>query len=154
MDSIDTLPPAPHGPDDDLPPEPRKLTPELIEAFRRLLAEKGHFRIVACRKLHIGWSTFRRWLDLGAKYPEGIYGHLLATVLAAEADAENAMLDLVLGEARLDAKHAEWYLERKFPQRWGRGRGDFARLMRELNEVKKLLLERERDGLPDPEIVE
>lgn len=141
--SVDTLPPAPRGPDDGPPPDPRKLTTELIEGFRRVIAEKGHFREVACRKLHVNYATFRRWMSLGKKYPDGIYATLRSTVHEAEADAENAMLDLVLGQARIDAKHAEWYLERKFPQRWGRGRGEFSRMMKEFAELKKLMAERD-----------
>jgi hypothetical protein len=48
------------------------------------------------------------------------FAKLAAGVVRAERDAEIAMGALVCAAAKVDAKHAEWWLERKFPKRWGR----------------------------------
>lgn len=123
-------------PPDDGAPIPRKLTLALIEGYKTLISQ-GHFREVACRKLGIRHDVFRRWMALGSKYPGGIYATLRHTIHEAEADAEHNMLALIIAGAASDPKHAEWYLERKFPQRWGRTRGDFAKILKELAELKK-----------------
>ena len=132
------LPPPPPNPD-DVPPPPRKLTPEVIAGFRQIILE-GNFRAVAAKRLGIGQRTFHRWMALGKKYPDGVYGRLRQAVLEAEAAAERlAVRGVLLAGHTEDARHLEWWLERKYPERWGRGRGELVALTREVAELRKMI---------------
>ncbi|VTS00782.1 Marine sediment metagenome DNA, contig: S01H1_L02418 OS=marine sediment metagenome GN=S01H1_08263 PE=4 SV=1 [Gemmata massiliana] len=121
---------------DDTPPAPRKLTPELTEAIAAIILS-GNFRYVACKRVGIGQRTFKRWMALGKKYPSGIYGGFRRVVVAAETEAETRAVAAIIRAGQEDAKHLEWWLERKFPQRWGRGRGELLELKREIAELRK-----------------
>jgi hypothetical protein len=135
------------NPDDGEPPS-RKLNDDLIKAFRRVLFE-GNFREVACKRLRIGRSTFHRWMDLGKRYPSGIYGRLRDTVLEAEASAERLALRTILAAGHTeDPKHLQWWLERKYPQRWARYRGELRTLQKEVAEIRKMLGETANDETP------
>ena len=98
---------------------PPKLTLEvqtkIVGAIRA-----GNWRKVAARWAGIGDTTFKTWMRLGKTQRRGKYRNFRHQVLEAEQAAEIAMVGLVMQAARQDAKHAEWFLERKFHERWGR----------------------------------
>lgn len=96
-----------------------KLTPEITEPILQHL-RNGNFRVVAVGMVGLSQHTFRDWLKKGKKDPDSEYGAFLAKVIAAEREAERKMVDVVFSGADKDPRHAEWYLERKFPKRWGR----------------------------------
>ena len=86
-------------------------TPErrakILEAIRG-----GNYRETAARYAGIGTQTLGDWM---AKDPE-----FSGMVQAAEEFAEIKAVALVMKAAETDAKHAQWWLERKHPHRWGR----------------------------------
>lgn len=96
--------------------------PETQEKVERLLSalRGGNFREVACEWAGIPERTFRAWMDEGeAGAPESSVA-FCRQVIEAEKAAEIHCVELVMREAEQDPKHAEWWLERKHPDRWGR----------------------------------
>jgi hypothetical protein len=98
---------------------PTKLTPELEEKVITSI-KAGNFRNAAARWAGIDDSTFRRWMRRGTKARKGPLASFARRVLEAEKAAEMRCVALVMKAAAEDARHAEWWLERKYPQRWGR----------------------------------
>ncbi len=101
---------------------PTKLTPELaktiVEAIRG-----GNYAQVAAATAGIGEETFYTWLARGKDEPEGIYREFREAVLTASGEAEQEKLERLQREALAedgDWKAAAWWLERRFPKRWGR----------------------------------
>ena len=128
----------PPNPDDGRPPEPRKLTDTLIEAISRSLL-RGAFRSTVCKRLGFGQRSMDRWMSLGKRFPDGIYGRLRRAVLAAEAVAEERAIARVLNAGKDDAKYLCWWLERKYPQRWGQYRGELGLLKKRIRNLEKVL---------------
>lgn len=119
-----TTPTPELNPDDalDLGGRPTKLEPEIEAELLKLISE-GAFREVAAGKVGIDPSTLRRWMKRGRAEQHqvgSIFAKFADGVTRAEREAEIAMGALVFAAAKVDAKHAEWWLERKFPKRWGR----------------------------------
>lgn len=94
---------------------PSKFTEEtrakILECIRA-----GNFREVAARAAGVGKSTFHHWMQS----EDERFADFQAEVEAAEQDAEVAMVGIVVAAAATDPKHAQWWLERKHPERWGR----------------------------------
>lgn len=80
----------------------------------------GNFRNVAAEWSGIGVRTFRDWMKRGKEQKTGPYRDFRRRVLEAEKQAEIRVVGLVMKAAAEDPKHGEWWLERKFPERWGR----------------------------------
>lgn len=104
---------------------PTKLTPEFHAAFVRLL-KAGNFREVAARALDVDPDTVGRWMRRGERERSGMHREFRRAVIEAETAAEMGMVASVMTAAKADPRHAEWYLERKFPERWGRRRVEIA----------------------------
>ncbi len=128
---------APDEPDPPRRGRRTKLTPGVLEMAIRLTL-RGNYRHVVARALGVHPATFRAWMRTGGKFPDGIYGRLRRGMMKAEA-AEIRMLALITEAARDDAKYACWFLERRWPQRWGRSRGEYAELKRKLARLEKLM---------------
>jgi hypothetical protein len=102
---------------------PRLLeTPEGQEKAARCLQalRGGNFRNVACDWAGIPDSSFRDWIAEGEKGAPQSSVDFRRQVLEAEKAAEIRAVGLIMKAAANDPKHAEWWLERKFPERWGR----------------------------------
>jgi hypothetical protein len=95
------------------------LTPELQEKLTASI-RAGNFRYVACLWVGLGERTFDTWMKRGKERPRTVHGVFRRAVLEAEKAAEMRCVALIMKAASGDAKHAEWWLERKYPQRWGR----------------------------------
>ena len=100
---------------------PHKLTParakKIADALRR-----GNTRRAAARLAGIGQSTLALWLAKGRENTKGDekYVDLLERVKQAEAEAEARMVETVV-EASVDTwQAAAWYLERRYPDDFGR----------------------------------
>lgn len=89
---------------------PTKSTPALRTKIVALLRE-GHYRSSVAKACGIHRETLREWMAADAAFS--------AAVLDAEGEAEFNALRAVMAAAAADPQHARWYLERKFPQRWG-----------------------------------
>lgn len=96
-----------------------KLTPELIEEAYELLKE-GHYARTVLQYMGIGESTWYRWLSDGEQEEDGIYREFWEAVKKAETEAEIRNVKLIQEAAKTDWKAGMTYLERKFPERWGR----------------------------------
>jgi transposase len=102
---------------------PRLLdTPEGQEKAARCLQalRGGNFRNVACDWAGIAESSFREWMAEGEKGTRQSSVDFRRQVLEAEKAAEIRAVALVMKAAANDPRHAEWWLERKHPDRWGR----------------------------------
>lgn len=105
------------------PGRPRLLdTPEGQEKAARCLQalRGGNFRNVACDWAGIAESSFREWMAEGEKGAPQSSVDFRRQVLEAEKAAEIRAVALVMKAAENDPRHAEWWLERKHPDRWGR----------------------------------
>lgn len=130
--------PAIHNPDDDVPRNgrPTKLTDPLFRAFIELFL-KGSFRSTACQELGVPYNTFRRWMSLGRKHKDGIYGQFRAGVMAAESRSQNNLLGRITAASSEDWKAAAWILERKFPDLYGAYRGELGELKRQIKSMER-----------------
>jgi transposase len=97
----------------------------------------GNFRYVAAGAAGISQRTFNAWIRRGKDEPGGPHDTFLQAIQKAEKTAEIAAVALASSG---DPKNAQWWLERKFPQRWGRVRwleAECRRLMAELEKERK-----------------
>jgi len=98
---------------------PPKLTVEMTDRLCQALSA-GNYRTPAAEWAGIAFSTFCEWMRRGKAQKVGEYRDFRRRVLEAEKAAEIRAVGLVMAAAKDDAKHAEWWLERKFHERWGR----------------------------------
>lgn len=118
---------------------PTKLTEELALAVSLCILE-GNFRYVAGKRFGIPPGRFKRWMRQGRSFPEGLYGTFRTLILEAEAEAERIAVQKIIAVGKEDdPKHLEWWLERKFPQRWGKYRGELGEMKRRIRELEELL---------------
>lgn len=96
-----------------------KLTPEvqkkIVSAIRA-----GNYAQVAAKYAGIGESTYYNWLQRGRDENKGIYREFLEAVKRAESEAEVRTVALIHRHMEGSWQAAMTYLERKFPDRWGR----------------------------------
>jgi hypothetical protein len=130
---------------------PNKFTPEVRTKILLALTQ-GSFRDVAARSANIGPRTLNRWLNLGRQYPDGEYGKFQQAVQRIEATVETLAVERIFKAGMTeDAKLLCWYLERRWPQRWGRFRGELVELKREINELRKLVQDQGALGTDEPQ---
>lgn len=98
---------------------PTKLTPDVREKLLTAI-RAGNYRRPACKFAGITDRVLRMWLERGEKQPGSVYGAFARELHAAEEMAEIRAVGFIAAAARNDWKAAGWYLERKFPKRWGR----------------------------------
>ncbi len=96
-----------------------KLTKELQSKIIEFI-RAGTYNETACLACGLGESTFYAWLDRGEKETRGIYRDFLEAVKKAkgEAEARNLMIIQKAGDTNWQA--AAWYLERVYPDKYGR----------------------------------
>ena len=94
-----------------------KLTTELIEKISTEI-ENGSYQKVAARKCGVGESTFYGWMEKAEGGVDGQFKELLESVKKASAVAESRAIQTILADDSWQSK--AWYLERRFPERWGR----------------------------------
>lgn len=104
-------------------PKPRgqkpKLTPQTQEKVCQAI-RAGNYANVAARYAGIDESTFYRWLERGENEPSGIYCEFRKSVKDAESTAEVQAVAEVRAAGRESWQASMTWLERKFPDRWGR----------------------------------
>lgn len=106
----------------------------ICEAIRN-----GNYRETAAEWVGVPMRTFFNWLRRGRKEPNSIFGRFLQAIQEAESAAEMKMVELVCKSALSDARHAQWWLERKFPKRWGSQKAEVRALERKIAELEKQL---------------
>jgi transposase len=107
------------------PGRPAKLKPDVVGRIVEAVGV-GMFRRDAARYAGIGRSTLYRWLERGqadeAAGLETDFHDLWARVSRAEAVAEVRMVATLTKAAERDWRAAVSFLERRYPERWGRTR--------------------------------
>ena len=96
-----------------------KLTAELQEKIVRVI-RAGNYAYIAAEYAGIGQTTFYRWLEQGEAQETGPYRDFREAVKAAEREAEIRAVATVQQHMATSWQAAMTYLERKFPNRWGR----------------------------------
>ena len=94
-----------------------KLTPELIEKISTEI-QNCSYQKVAARKCGVGESPFYAWMEKAEGGGGGQFQELLEAVKKASAVAESRAIQTILADDSWQSK--AWYLERRFPERWGR----------------------------------
>jgi hypothetical protein len=123
---------------------PTKCTPEtvakIVEAVR-----VGNYAETAARLAGIDDQTYWNWVKAGEKGEEP-YKSFLGAVKEAEGEAERAALARVnaggSGPDQVSWQSAAWYLERKFPKKYGRRDPDKAAQADLDRRLKQLEIER------------
>lgn len=98
---------------------PSKLTPELTKKLITQIKAGNYFE-ASCAYCGIDYSTFRKWMVKGEKANSGIYFDFFHAVKKAEAEAELRMVALWQKAIPDDWRSAEKFLEKRYPDRWGR----------------------------------
>lgn len=98
---------------------PSKLTPQTQKKICDAISQ-GNYRQVAAEWAGITYRIFYDWMKKGRSDSSGKYCDFFHAVVEAEKAAEIRCVGLVMEAAANDARHAEWWLERKAHKRWGR----------------------------------
>lgn len=142
---------------------PTKLDPAAADRIVSAL-QGGNYRNVAAEWAGITPGTLRQWMRRGRsnRKADAPFRDFRRRVMEAERGAEIFMVAKMMKAAEEDPRHALMWLERKFPERWGRreqvrigntqgetfkteGMADEVGLLRKLVEMGKRL------DVPDPE---
>jgi hypothetical protein len=99
-----------------------KLTQEAKDRLFKAI-KLGATLEVACDSAGIAYRTVAEWRQIGegrhpTRRPKPEYSRFAAEIKKAIADSEMALLTKIQAAAQGDARHAEWILERRFPERW------------------------------------
>lgn len=108
---------------------PSKLTKQVEADLTLLLAEGVPVRIAAAA-INVSTRSVRRWLHEGdlrervAEVRAAERAPVRADGLASDADAteEARLVVLLLRAAQTDWRASAWWLERRYPSRWGDAR--------------------------------
>lgn len=96
-----------------------KLTHEIIQRSAELIAA-GNYHKTVCEYLGIDKSTWYRWLQYGEKAKNGIFRDFYNAIKRAEAEAVARNVAIIQRAAQDSWQAAAWWLERKYPNEWGR----------------------------------
>ena len=102
---------------------PSKLTPEVTKRLTEAI-RAGNYYEAACGYAGIGYSTFRAWMVKGEKAKSGKYREFVEAITRAEYEAEVRMVALWQKHMPEDYRAIRDFLERRYPDRWGRKRLD------------------------------
>jgi transposase-like protein len=96
-----------------------KLTPEVQEKIVSAI-RAGNYAAIAAEYAGISEGTFYGWLKRGREESKGVFFEFLKAVKGAEREAEVRAVAHVQKHFAENWTAAMTFLERKFPQRWGR----------------------------------
>lgn len=96
-----------------------KLTPEIQTKLSSAIAA-GNYHEVACDLVGVGTTTFYNWMKKGEKSSSGKFREFWESIKKAEAVAEAKRIKLITDAAEQNWQAAAWYLERRYPNKWGR----------------------------------
>lgn len=99
---------------------PTLLTAELSREIVGYVRE-GNYLETAAALAGCNVSTVRRWLKKGRRAQAGLHAEFCTAIRKAEGYAEQSALERIRRAGNNGTWVADaWYLERKFPRRWGR----------------------------------
>jgi len=98
-----------------------KLTPELADRLVALL-QAGNYVTIAAREVGISRTLFYDWLARGQSHErvDRPYRELRERVENALAQAEARHVAAISAAARTNWQASAWWLERMYPDRWGK----------------------------------
>lgn len=96
-----------------------KLTEEKIQLASKLIGAGNTVKTIY-GALDISKQTWYNWLDKGEKAKSGLYRKLYEEVEKAESKAESRYVTIIAQAAEKEWQAAAWWLERKYPERWGK----------------------------------
>jgi transposase len=96
-----------------------KLTPEVQEKIISAI-RAGNYAQVAAKYAGIAETTYYVWLQRGKEESSGMYKEFREAVKKAESEAEVRAVAMMQKHMTDNWQAAMTYLERKFPDRWGR----------------------------------
>ena len=112
-----------------MPKDWTKLAPEREERLVSLL-KAGQSRTAACAAVGIVERTLRNWVTRGEEGDER-WSSFAQRVREAESECETRAVVGVQIAGKKDWRALAWWLERRFPLRWGDARGAQAQLQSE-----------------------
>ena len=92
---------------------------EVIQNAMVEAIEAGNYASTAAESVGIGESTHYRWMKQGEEGIEPYRGYWEA-IKKAEAQAEMSAVQNIQTHSADNWTASAWYLERKFPDKWGR----------------------------------
>lgn len=95
------------------------MTPELITHAAQLVSA-GNYIATVCKYLDIDESTWYRWMQKGQRQKEGLFYEFYKDIKKAEAAAEMRAVTGIVAAGKVSWQALAWYLERKYPKRWGK----------------------------------
>lgn len=114
-----------------------KLTKELIREAETLI-EAGSYAVTVCAYLGIGETTWYRWLKEGEAAKSGLKREFWEAIIQADARAEIGNVAVIRKAAENDWRAAAFFLERRFPKKWGRKRRTTADMEHEGSDTLKI----------------
>jgi hypothetical protein len=96
-----------------------KLTPEIERKLTSAIAA-GNYHEVACSLAGISTSTFYSWMKKGEQAKSGQFLDFREAIKKAEAIAEAKRIQMITEASETNWQAAAWYLERRYPDRWGK----------------------------------
>lgn len=96
-----------------------KLTPEIQQKVVAAL-RAGNYAHVAAEYAGIDRATFYRWMQRGRESTRGKFSDFCEAVKNAEREAEVRAVAVIQNHMADNWQAAMTYLERKYPDRWGR----------------------------------
>jgi hypothetical protein len=101
-----------------VPGRPPKVTAEITQTVANAIAA-GNYQRTAMQLAGISESAFYQWLEWGREGREP-YKEFAEAIEKAQAQAEARNVAIIETAARETWQAAAWWLERRYPDRWGR----------------------------------
>lgn len=98
---------------------PSKLTPDVQQRLVEAISA-GNYYEAACAYAGIGYSTFRRWMQMGERAKRGKYREFWEAITRAERLAEARIVAQWQAHMPNDYRACRDFLAARFPERWGR----------------------------------
>ena len=92
---------------------------QLIQSVMVEAIEGGNYATTAAEAAGIGKSTHYEWMEKGEQGIEP-YAEYADAIKKAEAIAESNAVKVIKAASLENWTSGSWYLERKFPDKWGR----------------------------------
>jgi hypothetical protein len=97
----------------------QKFSKALVDKLEAAISA-GAYVETACAIVGISKGLFYRWKTRGAKEGKGPYRDFYLAIERAEAEAEKNAIETIRKAGRRQWTALAWYLERRYPGRWGR----------------------------------
>ena len=97
---------------------------------------KGNYLCDAAESAGIDPSTLKRWMKQGRREKSGEYYDFYTAIVKSEKQVISKCVEGVISQGKKDARHLQWYLERKMPEKWGKDRLQIKQLETRMAELE------------------